>query len=58
MPDTVFGTDALHRALVVAKVHLPLSHVVLRWVVDATRTPFAFIWRVGNQLLQIRFFEF
>lgn len=59
MPDTVFGADALHESPIRAVVQRPLSHVMLRRIVDNAVPAFALIWRMGGQqLLEICFFVF
>ena len=60
MPDTVFGADALHESTIRAVVQRPLSHVMLRWIVDNAVPTFALVWHMGSQqhLLQICLFMF
>jgi hypothetical protein len=56
MSYAVFWANAFHDAFVMAVVHFPSSHVVVRRIVYAAVPTFALIWRMGDKLFQIRLF--
>jgi hypothetical protein len=48
MADTV-RANSLHDANIVAPVHRPVAHMVLRWVVDDAVFSGALVWGMGSQ---------